>query len=261
MAGSSFAPWSSSKISVVDSCTLRFHFKYRLRDKGAPIARSEGRMGAAIHEFLELRLRGEAMDVAFRKAAVGNKLVHNEVLALAAARESTDRFMRRFSAWCAKKGVTKDRVFIEKDVMITHAYEAASDYWGKDVLYRGKWDIGVVIPSAEGPVVVIIDHKTGERRETQKYQDQLWSYIASAYYTYPDLQGAQGALHWLDEDDAKESIQWGKYFSRERIEGLVLPWFVRQLQGAETRTQEPPVPTSSWMCNFCEYRHKCPLYK
>lgn len=256
-----FTPWSISKAQVANNCTLRFNLQYIEKAKQQRIERPEGRIGAAAHEFVEDCLEGKDYREAYKKAVVSNRLTREETLELATYKDAVLGFVKRFTAWRDKMGVSVDDFFIEKDVAFDRDRNI-TEYWGKDSFFRGKWDIGALVRRGGKLYVIIMDHKTGEPKDDlERYKDQLWSYVASAKVLYPDLAGAQTAIHWMKADDPKKAIVWGKMMSAEKIESEVMPWFWDFFAEAGEKGQGVPVPTQGWFCDFCGFKYRCPLYR
>lgn len=256
----SFAPWSISKAQVAHNCTLQFNLKYAKKERGKTVVRSEGRVGAAAHEFMENILAGHPVDFAYKKAVIDNKLARNETLTLATYKDAVLQFRDRIAAWRMKMGVRDTDFFIEKEVAFTREMEVV-DYWDKTAYYRGKWDIGALVQRNDGLYVIIMDHKTGQPGEDlSRYKDQLWAYIASAMVMYPHLSGAQTAVHWMKAETPKEAIVWGDMYKADQIKAEILPWFFSYFDAANARGNDVPLPSQGWQCDFCEYKYKCPLF-
>lgn len=256
----SLAPWSISKGQVAYNCNLQFRLKYIERAKKQHIESSAGRIGAAAHEFIEQYMKGDAYELAYRKAVINNKLTRKETLTLATYKDAVLSFVERFTKWRETLGVSDEDYFIEKDVSFDKDCNPVG-YWDKSSFFRGKWDIGALVRRAGKLYVVIIDHKTGAPKEDlERYKDQLWSYMASALIMYPDLAGAQSAIHWMQADDPSKAIVWGSMINREQIEDEILPWFWEYFDAAGKKGLDTPVPEKGWYCDFCEYRYRCPLF-
>lgn len=261
-AAKKFAPWSISKAKVANNCTFRFNLQYVKRKKQRRIERPEGRIGAAAHEFVEDCLAGDDYRLAYKKAVISNKLTRDETLELATYKNAVLAFVERFTKWRKKMGVKDDDFFIEKDVAFDRDRNITG-YWDKEAtFYRGKWDIGALVRRNGKLYVVILDHKTGAPKDSlDRYQDQLWSYVASAKVLYPDLAGAQSAIHWMRAEDPSDAIMWGPMISADKIENEVMPWFWEYFDDAGKKGLETPVPKKGWYCDFCGYKHLCPIFK
>lgn len=253
-----FAPWSISKAKVAYDCNQRFFWKYQERLKGRRVERSEGRLGTAVHQILERTLQGDEYDKAFRMAAIDAKLTRNEMLTLATFRDSVMRFLERFGAWCEKYGVKKEDILIEEELSIT-ANLTPTGYWSTDSLMRGLIDIGVRVRLDGKLFIVIIDHKTGNPREMDEYVTQLKAYGVMACAFYPEVEGVQPVIHWPKAEEPQDVFDWGPMWTREQIETELVPWLHSFLDGANERGLAEPKPVVGWYCEYCEFRHRCPL--
>jgi len=251
------APWSISKANMAHECTYRFHMRYTKRAKGRRIENSAGRIGTAVHDILDRMLQGTEFKRAFVNASI-QKLTRKEILELKTHEEGIKRFIERFADWRDKMG--KPEVYPEVQMAITEEL-GETGYWDKDAYFRGVLDISTVVTRGDQKYAVIIDHKTGMPSDIEKYKPQLDSYVAMASVVYPDIVGAQAAIHWVRAQEAadEEVIAWGPMYKRPVIEKLILPQFLEHLQSAEARAQERPTPTEGWYCEFCEYQDSCPI--
>lgn len=252
-------PWSISKAGVAHQCGLRFHLKYVIRSQDKrEIIRPEGRIGKAAHDVQERVLRGEPFDKAFKSAVIREKLTRNEMLEAVTYKTAIQKFTQRFSAWAKK--FNAEKILLEHEVSILRDLTPC-DYWDKRAFFRGVWDVGVLLRAEDGLRVVILDHKTGAPKELSVYEDQLNSYLVTAYALYPELVGAQTAIHWLQAANDASAIDWGPFVSTAHIKETLVPWFLDHLDTATTKGLTSKVPVRGWYCGFCEFQHVCPLNK
>jgi len=257
---SDFAPWSISKAKTAYQCSQQFHWKYKERLKGRRIERAEGRVGIAVHKLLERMLQGEEYDMAFRKSAIDAKLTRPEMLTMATFRDAATRFMERFYAWCDRYGVDrKNDIFVEEALSITRDLKPTK-YWGDDSLIRGYLDLGVRVRLQGELYVVIIDHKTGNPSEMERHLQQLKVYSVMACAFHPEVAGVQPVIHWPKAEETKDVFDWGPMWSREYVEQELAPWLFEYLDGANAQGLADPEPTQGWFCDYCEFRHRCPLF-
>jgi hypothetical protein len=254
----SHAPWSISKANVAHECTLRFHLRYTKRAAGRRIENSAGRIGTAVHEILERMLRGEDFRMSFMSAAMEN-LTRNETLELKTHEVGIKRFFDIFAKWRDKMG--RPEVYPELQLAITKDL-TETGYWDDDCYFRGVLDVSCVVTRAGGDkYAIIIDHKSGDVSDIEKYEDQLDAYVALASIIYPEVVGAQAAIHWVKAQEAldQKTIAWGQLYMRPQIETHILPKFLGHLEAAEELVQARPTPTEGWYCQFCEYQDSCPI--
>lgn len=257
----SLAPWSISKGKVAHNCTLRFNLKYVEKAEKQKVEASAGRIGAAAHVFVEECLKGVDYKKAYKKAVMSQVLTREETLELATFKNASLDFVDRFTKWRENMGVSESDFFIEKEVAFDRN-KNESEYWGDNTFFRGKWDVGAIVRQNNRMYVVILDHKSGQPKEDLgRYRNQLWSYIASAYVMFPQMAGAQTAIHWMKEEDRSNAIAWGPMVSADNIEEKVMPWFWDYFEEAEEKGVSDPVPSEGWYCDYCEYKYRCPLFK
>jgi len=250
-------PWSISKANLAHQCTLRYHLKYSKRVAGHHIESSAGRIGSAAHQILEKMLKGDDFRTAFVAAAM-SKLTRTEQLELKTYESGILRFLQIFGEWRTKMG--RPEVYPELQLAVT-ADLVGTDYWDSDAFFRGVLDISAVVTKNGEKFAIIVDHKSGDVTEIDKYMDQLDAYVAISSIIYPEVVGAQAAIHWLRAESSldQKPIVWGPMYYRTEIEETILPKFLKHLAEAEERVRGRPVPTAGWYCTFCEYQKTCPI--
>ena len=253
----SHAPWSISKANVAHECTLRFHLRYTKKATGRHVESSAGRIGTAVHDIIDRMLRGENYPSAFKSAAIKN-LTRPEILELKTHERGILRFMAMFADWRARQG--RPEVYSELQAAITED-KTATGYWDADCYFRGVMDISAVVTKVDDKFAVVIDHKTGQVSDIAKYQEQLEAYVVFAAIIYPDVSGAQAAIHWIQAEEALEQkpIVWAPMYRRDVIENVIAPRVFARLRSAEELSRGRPTPTEGWYCDFCEYRDSCPI--
>ncbi len=255
-----FAPWSLSKAKIAKDCALRFHWKYVNKVPGKWVESSAGRMGSAVHQIIERMLIGHEYDVAFKQAAIDAKLTRPEMLELSTFKDPIHRFLERFLQFCDKNGVERDAIMVEQDLLVHRDLSPGFHFWNDpDLWIRGAADVAVPVPKQGQPYMIIVDHKTGEPRDIDEYLDQLKFYAVMSVGMFPEIAGAQAVIHWPRAEDPKDVFAWGPMWSREYILDTLYPWVEEYLDDAEARGKAKPVPTEGWYCEYCEFRHRCPL--
>lgn len=253
----SYAPWSISKADVALACNLRFHLKYDRGEKGQAITSGAGRLGSAAHVMLERMLEGQPFERAFKAGVMKAALTHKEIYELKTYREPSERFLKKYRAWKEKYDVQEEH--IEMQVAVNEDLEI-TDYWAKDTYFRGVFDLGTLVKRGGDTYLIIIDHKSGDPKPLEDYANQLHAYLVCALSLYPDIAGAQAAIHWLraQEDLDQKVIEWTKMYSADAIRNELVPWFRSYLAQAQDRGDANPEPNEGWYCTFCEYQYKCP---
>ena len=260
-----YGPWSISKSNLAAQCTQKYYWKYlhKPKLKEPRVQDPRGRIGSAAHLLVELLLKGYEKNLAYKKAIVDNRLTTPEADLFLEYRENVDRFLDKLASYKEKYPVTD--VIAEKRFGLTKDFKPTK-FFSKNVFFRGVWDLVIKIEKEnEKPVVVIMDHKTGDapndEEKSNKYDDQLQSYLVGAIYTFPEIKGAQIALNYLKDD----TVHWKPYMPREQIEDEIVPHFIELInKNAENLRPilegEDPVPTKGWHCTFCGFKSNCPLW-
>jgi CRISPR/Cas system-associated exonuclease Cas4 (RecB family) len=254
---STLQPWSTSKIDVARSCTLRFHLKYLKKVPGEAVERSDGRIGSAVHLVLEKMLKGEDYRTAFTHAALYSKITYKETLELKEFETAILRFMSKFEDLKTKTKVVD--VHTEQQFAITRDLQAC-DYWDKDAWLRGVIDVAVHVERQGVPYLLVIDHKSGEIKDISNYKMQLFSYIVMGMAHFPEMGGIQPAIHWLKAEEVlqQKPVEWMAMTLADTIQTTVVPELRAHVEAAEVAAAETPKPSVGWYCEFCEYRKMCP---
>ena len=250
------APWSHSKLNVLNQCTLRFDLKYIQNKKEPPITDSRGRIGNAAHKTLELIMtKGLEMNRAMKQAAFDNKLTTNETDDLLGFRVNINNFLERYQKYKEKFPVGREAIEHRFGITVTMQ---PTTFFGKDVFFRGATDVSLFLQNKD---VVVIDHKSSDKREEQsgnyKYEEQLKVYAVASLVEDPALRGVQSAIHYIKT----EEIEWSTYVKSNTIQDEYIPWLVKYVNDASVRLIEPVKATKGWYCTFCGYKPACPAWR
>jgi len=268
------APWSMSKAEAAKNCSFAFNLRYVNRVKGVtPPQSAASRIGKAAHSILEGILKDRS-DTPFKqmrnllfRASIDQQLTTPEIEELAAFTHSIANFYRRIQVYREKKGVTS--MFVERRFGLRPDL-GPTDFWGKDipgagvdfkgrpirdVFFRGVWDL-VMLASG---YAIIIDHKSGVVPKdvsdvNAHYEHQLNLYAVAALSLFPEIKGAQSALHFLQS----EEIIWGPMVTADQIKEKLIPWYVDYINRSASAVALN-TPQKGWYCDFCEYTALCPL--
>jgi hypothetical protein len=244
------APWSLSKAQAALNCSFKYHHTYVKKRKGVKPVRSDGEIGSAVHKALEMALKTPGANITeiLRQVAVSSRLTTTEIEDLISYAHNIQNFLKRIDEFSKKNHIEK--------TLIEHKFGftvdgAPTTFFGGDVFFRGMWDLALLTRSKH---LVVIDHKTGTPSDITKYKDQLDAYAVSAFFTVPELQGVQAAIHYVGTED----IFWAKMVPRATIQDQLVPWLFNFLDRAANATVTP-TPVQSWLCDFCEHMDVCPL--
>lgn len=243
------APWSVSKASLARTCPLAFHFKYRLRLREAPSAVT--RVGLAAHAVLERMERGA--DLAPTLAVVSRELglATAELQALRALVPGIEGFcetLERFrSAGRIAREMCEERLGLSADLQ-------PKAFSGAGVFFRGTWDLALSLVDGR---CLLIDHKSGKKKDLRYFADQLRAYAVLGLAHFPELRRAWPAIHFIPAAE----VVWGTPLSADEIRGPVTDWFVGWINDAARCASEPdPRPVVSGFCNICSFRDRCPAH-
>lgn len=246
-----YAPWAISKADMAKQCGLRFYWKYVEKKKEPESERSEGRIGTAVHKVIELVLKGEKMERAFRVAAVDSKLTTNEIDDLFTFQGTITSFLERIAKFKIQRDAKQE--FVEHKFGITIDLKP-STFFGKDVFFRGAWDLAYMLGNRD---LVMLDHKSGTPADNMdRYTNQLNSYALAGRVLVPEIKGAVSAIHYVQDG----SIKWGTYISVEQIDEKLINWFVTYLNDCVANLEKIEAQVG-WQCGFCGYASKCEAYQ
>lgn len=245
--------WSVSRAQVAQTCTLRYHLKYRNTGKGTRPHGSVGRIGAAVHKLLEERLKGTPIRQAYVETIATERLVRKEVQRTQEFRDNIEAFVTRFHSWCARHGVGAGDVWYELPL---HLRDGQAERVRFNATWTGKCDVVARKPDNS---FVIIDHKTGEPQDASNYAFQLRSYAHALFVNFPDAQSVSTGIHWVGEPDPKASLVWAEKYTREDHAAELADWFEEEYNAVALRIEEPPAPSLGTHCAYCDHRNACPL--
>lgn len=282
------APWAKSKADTALNCSYKFNLQYvkKMKKMKRAVSSPAARIGNAAHEALETYLKRKAagnvqdeasvLRRAIREASIRNGLTTFEIEEVMALAQNIRSFGARFADYHekfdVKKTLLEHKFGIRADGSATTFFgkvlnEGETDTDGlvkkaiKDVFFRGVWDVGLIIGDPEEPEqVVILDHKSGVPPENkhdmvERFGKQLELYAMSGLALYPSLKGVSTAVHFIQS----EEIFWlDRNTPPKIIRDAYIPRYYEFINKAADAAQEAR-PQRSWLCNFCEYTHVCPL--
>jgi hypothetical protein len=263
------APWSISKLGVIQKCSQQFDFSYTNKLPGGPPVKSkELRLGNAVHKVLELCLNGSTVEDAMPFGEAEGDLVSAEVEELRSFEENIRAFVKRSAEFCEKYAATSGDVvypvkrLIEKSLSVDFDFKSRA-FFDKKGFFRGKVDVGFITPEGH---VTLIDHKTGKEGEASEFTDQFKVYAILLLAKYPEIVSIKSAVHF---------VRTGKMLplgtvSAETIRNEYGPWLLAYTAEAAKKLALPvaPIPdvdpatgkSQTWICNWCAYKTECPKY-
>lgn len=247
-----YSPWSLSKAQTASTCPFRFDLKYVNKTKGmAPPKDSARKVGIAAHSALEMVLTGKDLRESLIKAAVDEELTSLETEDLRSLGHNIKNFVGRLDTFKEKKNVNEQHV--EKRFGLTRDMQPTK-FFGKDVFFRGVWDLCLIAGNAPKKYLVVIDHKSGKTKTLSFYTDQLKLYSLAGIHLFPEITGVHSAVHFIPD----ENVVWATLNSAEVIRKTYIPWYVDFLNEAAAGVPSKRAQ-KCWLCPFCEYHGECPL--
>ncbi|MBI3549350.1 MAG: PD-(D/E)XK nuclease family protein [Elusimicrobia bacterium] len=256
--------FSPSRLDTYKNCPRQYKFRYidRLPRKGTTV---EAHLGTSVHKALELLYAGlqhgkrmteaevvAAYEDAWTKGAEQPMTFHNKSYTLEDWRrlgvECVTSYYRAHQPFDADKTVSVEgRLGFPLQIRDTDG--------GGETPVRIEGYIDRLALGSDG-VFEIHDYKTGKSLPTQADKDQDWQlaiYNIGVLEAWPDAPGVRLIWHYLRHGKAIVSTR-----SKEQLESL--KGEIRSL--IETiRRDQVFEPTKSALCDWCDYRDVCPLFK
>jgi len=240
------APWSSSKVQTALRCPREFHYRYVDKVKEAETS-PEARIGKVVHAALEQVLQGTPIDEAVSegRAAMQNEAEHQRFDAL---ETGIGAFVERISEFRTRHKV--GRQLVEFTLAVREDLSFAPFHAG-DALYRGIFDAGYMFDDGK---LAVIDHKSGERRTSLSFADQLEGYAVLAAAMFKNLRQYWLGVYWVQERE----IDWGAPVTAQQVREELAPRVFANIEAAALAVDDGPRPAPSDWCLLCSYRSICP---
>lgn len=202
-------PWSFTGLEQADNCLRQFDEVRNKKRFPYEADSAEAIWGRYVHKAFEDRmgLRTELpLDLA-----------------------QHEPFMKRMEAW-------DGFFFTEQKVCLSKQLKPVSDYFSRDVWWRGVIDYTKVEYLAQR--ARIVDYKTGKRKpkEGQLIQNALWTFAM-----YPDIEIVDTFFYWTQESDIEKACDRFVY-GRAQIPEMwnkFVPSLSKLFKAYETESWEP----------------------
>jgi len=246
------APWSFSKIGVLDLCALQYHRKHIEKVKEQRVSFASN-VGVVVHYITEhmLKLNEPYTVELFKRACEKHGLTQDEEAAVKSFTAKIDAFatwLKNFTTQYAE-----GEPLVEQRLAIDRSFNKV-DYNDPSVLIRGVIDLGILTKSGDG---VIIDHKTGKHKKIGEHAAQLNIYRLFTVAHFP-VRGVHCAIHYVETG----RMDWATAEYREQIEQKYRPWLINYLNKQDFKLQllekGAPSPETGWQCRYCGYQEGCP---
>lgn len=242
-----YAPWSVSKASLAGQCSKAFDFRYVQKLKGEP-AGTESKIGTVAHRAQELVLQDVPVRKAIKQALKeDDTLTHSEANTVRSFEANYVKFKSRIET--LKSNHPFKEFHTEKKLAINANFEPC-DYDSPDCLIRGNVDVLIVTESGH---IIVFDHKTGKRKDIEKHQTQLDTYLVMAAAHFPDSKGLQAAIHYVAYN---AEVDWDKPRSRKYATEKLHPWLLSYLSKQSDNLEQVRASITP-LCGWCNFRNSC----
>ena len=244
-----YAPWSNSKADCLKQCPYQFHLKYIVKTKRP--SNFDARLGLAVHQAVEFALTGRSVAMSIKFAADEHNLTTVEYESAQLFSSAIDSFITKFNAYRTKFGTSEPKT----------EQQWAIGWDGKPIKYfdnsgfiRGVVDL--YITKNGGTEAVIIDHKTGKRRDLKNYQRAFDIYMMLAKAHTPSIVGVKLAINFLKED----TVEFVKGLQDVRD---IQPIIDRTMEHLNTISKDVNLQETrrSPLCKWCDYFRECPAHE
>lgn len=248
-----YGPWSISKADTVRNCPRKFKYQYvdKIRKMTAPKA-GDAIVGKAVHKLLEY---------AVSMSRPASQLVDTVISEYNLEGENADRFLAlvpaadnlvaRLAGYPQKYDTLPPR--IEQKIAVSLEGKAVDFFDNSKGFFRGVLDISYRI--REKNHLVIMDHKTGKYRGIDYYQSQFDGYLWLVKGLYPELEGVQIAINYLQTNKTEFAP-----FRYVHNAGELCERVVAFLNKATARVTSLEAVRVGPLCSWCDYYSICPAH-
>jgi hypothetical protein len=262
------APWSISKVGVLDLCMKQFLHKYIEKLKEGKKS-GASRVGVVAHAILEDGLRTPNADLqsVLRTQAEEQQLSREELIEVSAKMSPIADFIKRIETFKTNNGVVEE--FIEHKLALNERHESCSFFETKDEagnitskpLLRGVVDHAM---RTSDDFLIVLDHKSGRKKDIGEHSTQFYAYMALATAAFPWLKGVQAGINYIGEP----KVDWFPRFdnrpgawTREEIVRIVFPWLQQYLNRTAVKLSQIEAgnvrPETGWQCLYCGFSSVC----
>lgn len=250
-----FAPWSFSKLKILQQCPLKFYLQYIVKLKWSLAPPSLiTTVGKAVHRILEFLIIGKTVTESFKlaKKEYSASLTEEEWNQHVATTEfNVIQFREKLDAFEKKTPIK--RFIQEKKVGITQEYQPTG-FFSDDVYWRGVIDLGLQLESND---LIILDHKTGAPAEMgiRNFQSQLDSYKVLFHRGVDPVEGAQAGIHFVKDG----KIILDHYSDKKEIDGKLINELEFFIIASVDRLKDIGYfkHIRGGYCKWCDYNAEC----
>jgi hypothetical protein len=133
----------------------------------------------------------------------------------------------------------EERVAIDKQLNMTDWFR------GKDIWLRIAIDVLVI----NGNQAVVIDWKTGKKRDELEFQMELYAF--SVFVQYPQIDSVRSILYYLKESPAPVKVE--RRYSRDDYQRIYDKIFSKTDEIYESIASKSFRSNPTFLCNYCPY--------
>ncbi len=246
-----YAPWSISKADSAKQCPHKFWNSYVVKEKRKAPVKFVTEKGRAVHKALEFALSGRPIVASIKFALQEYQFTTSEIEEVYLMQTAIENFVRKFNYYCDIHKAKE--ILVEKKLAVT--FEGTKTrYWGDDCFMRGMADVVMLFKNK--PYAVIVDHKTGKRRETKYYANQFATYRMMLKAHYPHLEKIMIGVNWVQDDDIELESDFTPV---PTIEPLVSN-IISMCNDSTLDAHKFKTMNRSGLCGWCDFRYLCTAY-
>jgi hypothetical protein len=255
------APWSISKVGVLELCARQYLHKYveKLKESTKSDA---GRIGTSLHSVLEYGLKNpeKALDVIVEVVIANDKLTSEEELVVRTKLAAIEEFIERMEKF--KLQTRPKQIVVEHKVALSPDFKPV-DFFAKEGtnVLRGVIDYAQL---THDNVLLVIDHKSGRRKPIDEHAVQLNAYRIMGLAAFPEARAVQCAINYV----GATKLDWAPRrdgspgpYTREEVEQFLHPWLEMYLnkQGRKLLTLDSgsAEAETGWQCEYCGFASQC----
>lgn len=248
------APWSNSKADCVKQCPYQFYLRYIQKIKKP--TNYDARLGQAAHSAIEFALCGRNVESSLKFAAEEHNLTSVEQEALLFFNDNIKQFLQKFNDYRTRFNASEPKT--EQQLAIGWDGKPIK-YFSPDGFLRGVIDLYII--RNKGSEVVILDHKTGKRKDARFYKGALDIYKVLLKAHRPELKTAKLAIHYVRDaviefiDDAHKNRAHDLSDTGVIVDNLIT--HLNKITANIDLQEKRKGP----LCPWCDYREECPAYE
>lgn len=249
-----YAPWSTSKADTVRNCPRKFKYQYIDKIRGLKAKKlGDALVGKAVHKLLEYSLVLKRPISDFVDTVIAEYDLNEENTARFMGNiPAATSLMERMNAYCQRKW-NNPTPKIEQKLAVNLEGKGVAFFDDSKAFFRGVVDLSYRIPGTQH--MVILDHKTGKDRGIGYYQSQFDGYLWLLKGAYPELEGVQIAVNFLQSNKTEFAT-----FKYVHDAGELRDHVVAFLNKATAKVVDIEAVRRGPLCDWCDFYSICPAH-